>query len=141
MKFLLDSNVVSELRKIRPHGAVLAWFDSTPKEDIGIPAIVLFELQAGAEITRRQDPVKAAELEAWIQEIGNSFELIPMDAEIAREAARLMEGKTKALLEDGIIAATARVRQLTVVTRNEKDFAHFGVQQLNRFLSNPPIKS
>lgn len=139
MIFLLDSNVVSELRKSRPHGAVLAWLETTRNEDIGISAVVLGELQAGAEITRRQDPAKAAELELWIDEVAHAWEIVPMDAPVAREWARLMEGKSKVLLEDAMIAATDRVRRLIVVTRNVKDFVHFGVQILNPFLTTPTV--
>ena len=139
MIFLLDSNVVSELRKAKPLGAVLAWLKATSREDVGVPSIVLTELQAGAEITRRQDPAKAAELKRWIDQIMQAWEIVPMDAAIARECARIMEGKSKALLEDGLIAATARIRQLIVVKRNVRDFAHFGVQVLNPFLSDPTI--
>lgn len=95
MIFLLDSNVVSELRKNKPHGAVLAWFKATRREDIAIPAIVLGELQAGAEITRRQDPAKAAQIEHWIDEIAASWQVVPLDALIAREWARLMERKSR----------------------------------------------
>jgi len=138
--FLLDSNVISELRKTKPHGAVLAWFEATRREDIGVPAIVLTELQAGAEITRRQNRTKAAELELWIDEVVQGWEIVPMDAAIARECARIMEGKSKVLFEDGLIAATARVRQLIVVTRNVKDFSHFGVQILNPFSNNPMVE-
>lgn len=137
MLYLLDSNVISELRKNKPHGAVLAWFQATRRADIGIPSIVLTELQAGAEITRRQDAAKASQLELWIDEVIRNWKIVPMDAAIARECARIMEGKSEALFEDGLIAATARIRQLTVVTRNEKDFAHFGVPVLNPFLTNP----
>jgi predicted nucleic acid-binding protein len=139
VKFLLDSNVISELRRIKPHGAVLAWLDATPHDEIAIPSIVIGELQAGAEISRRQDPAKAAELEMWIEEILFNWEIVPIDALIAREWGRLMERKSKVLFEDAMIAATARVRQLVVVTRNVKDFAHFGVQVLNPFLTNPTV--
>ena len=139
MLYLLDSNVISELRKTKPHGAVVAWFQATGSADIGIPSIVLTELQAGAEITRRQDAVKASQLEQWIDEVIRKWEIVPMDSAIARECARIMEGKSKVLFEDGLIAATARIRQLIVVTRNVKDFAHFGVQVLNPFLTNPTI--
>ena len=137
MIFLLDSNVVSELRKNKPHGAVLAWFKSTRREDIAIPAIVLGELQAGAEITRRQDPAKAAQIEHWIDEIAASWQVVPMDATIAREWARLMERKSKILFEDAMIAATARIHQMTVATRNVVDFKGFGVPILNPFLNAP----
>jgi len=137
--YLLDSNVISELRKNKPHGAVLAWFQVTRRADIAIPSIVLTELQAGAEITRRQDAAKASQLELWIDDVIRNWEIVPMDAAIARECARIMEGKSKALFEDGLIAATARMRKLTVVTRNEKDFAHFGVPVLNPFLTDSAV--
>ena len=139
MVYLLDSNVISELRKTRPHGAVLAWLQTIPPDDLRIPAVALTELQAGAEITRRQDPAKAAELDAWIDEIAQDWQIVPMDATIAREWAKLMERKTKALLEDALIAATARILDLVVVTRNVKDFTQFQVQMLNPFQTNPGI--
>lgn len=139
MIFLLDSNVISELRKTRPHGAVLAWLKATRQEEIGIPAVVLGELQAGAEITRRQNPAKAAELELWIDEIEQGWQIVPMDAATARQWARLMERKSKILSEDAMIAATARVHNLIVVTRNIKHFAYFDVPVLNPFLTGPAV--
>jgi toxin FitB len=139
LKFLLDSNVISELRRIKPHGAVLAWLNATPREEIGVPAIVIGELQAGAEISRRQAPAKAAELDIWIEEIVFGWEIVPIDGPIAREWGRMMERKSKVLFGDAMIAATARICQLTVVTRNVKDFAHFGVPVLNPFLNNPAM--
>jgi predicted nucleic acid-binding protein len=137
--FLLDSNVISELRKTRPHGAALAWLKATRPEEIGIPAIVLEELQAGAEITRRQNPAKAAELEFWIDEIEQGWQIVPLDAATAREWARLMERKSKMLFEDAIIAATARVHGMVVVTRNLKHFVYFNVPLLNPFLTDPTV--
>jgi toxin FitB len=132
--YLLDTNVVSELRKARPHGAVIAWLDSVSKEQTFICAFTLGELQAGAEQTRRQNPAKAADIEAWIDEVPASFEVIPLDATVFREWARLMAGKSDDLFEDAMIAATAKVRGLTVVTRNVRDFQPFAVQVLNPFL-------
>jgi predicted nucleic acid-binding protein len=134
--FLLDTNVISELRKARPHGAVLEWYGTVSREQIAIPAIVIAELQAGAERTRRQDPEKSLELELWIDQIMVTFNIVPMDGAIFREWARLMTGKSEVLSEDAMIAATARIRNLVVVTRNEKDFAHFGIHVLNPFLTN-----
>jgi predicted nucleic acid-binding protein len=141
VKFLLDSNVISELRRTKPHGAVLAWLNATSREDIVVPLIVIGELQAGVEIRRRQNPAKAAELAVWIDEIVLNWQIVPMDARIAREWGSLMERKSKVLFEDALIAATARIRQLIVVTRNVRDFAHFDVQVLNPFETNPPESS
>jgi len=136
VKFLLDSNVVSELRKSRPHGAVLTWIDATPAEAIGIPAIVLGELQGGAEVTRKQDPAKAAELDRWIDRIARLWEVVDVDGAIAREWAKLVGRRNRSLFEDALIAATARIYSLTVVTRNTRDFEKFGVAVLDPFSSN-----
>lgn len=133
MQFLLDSNVVSELRKNRPHGAVVAWLQSIPPDDIGIPAIVLGELQAGAEITRKQDQQKAAEIDQWIDRIARIWQVVELDAAIAREWAKLVDRRNRSLFEDAMIAATARVYKFTVVTRNTKDFESFDIELLNPF--------
>jgi toxin FitB len=131
--YLLDTNVISELRKKKPHGAVIAWFNKIRAEDIHIPAIVLGELQDGVELTRQQDPLKASEIERWIDRIMLTFAVIPMDGPLFREWARLMAGKSDDLDADAMIAATARIHQLVVVTRNVKDFAKFHVGVFNPF--------
>lgn len=136
-QYLLDTNVVSELRKPRPHGAVLVWLDALQDSQIHLSAVTIGELQAGVERTRRQDPHKASEIETWIEQLADSYQVLPMDTLCFREWARLMEGKTDQLLEDAMIAATARVHQLIVATRNERDFAHLRVHVLNPF-TNPP---
>ncbi len=131
--YLLDTNVISELRKRKPHGAVLAWFNSVPDEQIQIPAVAVGELQNGVELTRLQDPVKAAEIERWINRMVRAFIVLPMDGNGFREVARLMVGQSDELFEDAMIAATARIHDLIVVTRNVKDFETFGVQVFNPF--------
>lgn len=137
--YLLDTNIISELRKVRPHGGVLAWLDSVSVSELFLCAFTMGELQAGAELTRRQDPEKAAEIEAWIDGIPSSWEIIPADAPIFREWARLMAGKSDELFEDAMIAATARVRGLRVVTRNVREFRHFPVEVLNPFSARPSV--
>jgi len=129
--YLLDTNVVSELRKRKPHGAVLAWIQSVPDDQLFISALTLGELQAGAELTRKQDREKAEDIEAWIDQISEAYEVIPMDGSMFREWARLMEGRSDDLLEDAMIAATARVRRLTVATRNVRDFKGLSMEALN----------
>lgn len=131
--YLLDTNVISELRKAKPHGAVLAWFHAVRPEEIAIPAVVIGEIQDGAEITRKQDQLKAAEIEAWLDYILANFSVLPMDGAMFREWARLMAGKPDDLSGDAMIAATARVLHLVVVTRNINDFEPFNIEVFNPF--------
>jgi predicted nucleic acid-binding protein len=131
--YLLDTNVISELRKPRPHGAVVAWVDRTADEDLHISVMTLGELQAGVEITREQDPDKAAEIEAWIDLVAQTWNVLPADARVFRSWAKLMHRRPDHLIEDALIAATAIVHHLTVVTRNTRDFAIFQVETLNPF--------
>ena len=131
--FLLDTNVVSELRRIRPHGSVLAWLRATPEEHLHIAAVTIGELQAGIEVTREQDPAKAAETEAWVDRVAATYNVLAMDAVIFRRWARMMHRRPDVLIEDAMIAATADIHHLTVVTRNVRDFKHFGVAIFNPF--------
>jgi predicted nucleic acid-binding protein len=131
--YLLDTNVVSELRKPRPHGAVLAWLQSTDDIDLHLSAVTLGEIQAGIELTRDQNASKAAEIENWLELVALTYNVLPMDGETFRAWARLMHHKSDALYEDAMIAATAQIHKLTVVTRNVADFAHFDVKVLNPF--------
>jgi predicted nucleic acid-binding protein len=132
-RYLLDTNIVSELRKTKPHGAVLAWIETLRAEQIFISAVTLGELQAGIEQTRKQDIVKAREIENWLDSLEMTFTPLSMDGICFREWRRLMAGMPDALREDAMIAATARVHGLTVATRNEKDFEHLRVEVLNPF--------
>lgn len=131
--YLLDTNVISELRKLKPHGGVLAWLRGVPANLLFVSAFTLAELQAGVERTRRQDRTKAAEIDAWIDQVVDTFDVISMDASMFREWAKLMERKSSDLTGDAMLAATARIRGLVVVTRNVRDFAIFGVEVLNPF--------
>ena len=132
--FLLDTNVVSELRKLRPHGAVVNWFEGLREEEIFISAPTLGELQAGIEKTRHQDEGKAEEIEAWADKVAASMQVLPMDGNCFREWARLMDGQPDEIIEDGMLAATARVHGLTVSTRNVRRFTLFDVPVFNPFL-------
>ena len=132
-QFLLDTNVISELRKTRPHGAVMAWLSTMDEARLFISAVTLGELQVGIERTRHQDAAKASELERWVDRMPVSYQVLPMDAACFREWGRIMDRKPPELLQDAMIAATARVHRLIVATRNERDFKQLDVQTFNPF--------
>ncbi len=132
--FLLDTNVVSELRRTKPHGAVLAWMRNVDDADLNVSAVTLGELQAGVELlTREQDEAKAQELQDWVDLVAASYKVLPMDGAAFRMWAALIHRKSDTLNEDAMIAAIARIHRLTVVTRNVGDFTTFGVAVLNPF--------
>lgn len=131
--YLLDTNVVSELRKPKPHGGVVAWLESVDDAQLYLSAVSIGEIQAGIELTREQDTAKAEEIEAWLELLAGAYNVLPMDAAAFRGWARLMHRKSETLYEDAMIAATARAHALTVVTRNVADFRALGVEVLNPF--------
>ncbi|MBZ5758441.1 MULTISPECIES: type II toxin-antitoxin system VapC family toxin [unclassified Rhizobium] len=131
--YLLDTNVVSELRRHRPHGAVVAWIKSVSSETIYLPAVVIGEIAIGIERTSVSDPVKAQELSEWLDQILNTSQCISADAQTFRIWGGLTHRLAPDLLVDALIAATAVQRNMIVVTRNVGDFIKLGVQVLNPF--------
>jgi toxin FitB len=131
--YLLDTNVVSELRKPRPHGAVLAWLQPVADTDLFLSAVTIGEIQAGIEITRENDRQKASEIERWLDQVTDTFSIISLDSAIFRTWAKFMHRKSDHMIEDALIAATAAVNGLTVVTRNVRDFERFGVKVVDPF--------
>src|SRR5437016_786160 len=132
-RYLLDTNVVSEIRKPRPHGGLLAWMGEQRDEQLFISAVTLGELQIGIERTRRHDPHKADEIEAWVDRLSDSLQVLPMDARCFREWGRVMNSKPDHLNEDVMIAVTARVHRLVLATRNERHFSQLDVEVVNPF--------
>lgn len=132
--FLLDTNVVSELRRTKPHGAVVAWMAEQAAHALYLSAMTVAEIQQGIERTRDQDPARAEELEAWLERVLlPSAQVLAMDTQVCRAWARLMHHRSDTLAEDAFIAATAQCHGLTVVTRNVRDFVALGVPVLNPF--------
>jgi len=133
--YLLDTNVVSELRKNKPHGAVLAWLARVEDTQLHLSAVTIGEIQAGIELTRLQDETKAQAIEAWLDLVADAYNVLPMDARAFKTWAKLMHGKSDTVYEDAMIAAIAKVHGLTVVTRNVADFKSLGVPLINPFES------
>ena len=131
--YLLDTNIVSELRKPRPHGGVVAWLEKVADENLYLNALTLGEIQTGIEITREQDSQKAAAIEAWADQVSRTYNVLAMDAATFRLWATLMHRQSDTVYEDAMIAATALRHKLTVVTRNVREFERFDVPLLNPF--------
>jgi hypothetical protein len=131
--YLLDTNIISELRKPKPHGAVLEWYKNIADEDLYVSAVSIGEIQTGIELTREQDKKKAESLELWLQDIANAHNILPMTGATFILWAKLMHTLSNTVREDAMIAATAIEKKLTVVTRNTKDFRRFEITLLNPF--------
>jgi hypothetical protein len=131
--YLLDTNVVSELRRTVPHAAVVAWLHSVDHGEVHISALTIGEIQAGIEIARGWDKPRADAAEAWLEQVAATGNVLAIDAATLRCWARLMQALTDDFIEDALIAATALVHDLTVVTRDVRDFAELGVRTFNPF--------
>ena len=131
--YLLDTNIVSELRRKKPHGAVVAWLHSVDDKDLYLASVTLAEIQAGIELTREQNAERADELEVWLDDVAATYNILNLDGNAFRAWAKLMHKKSDTLYEDGMIAAIAKVNKLIVVTQNITDFAAFDVPLLNPF--------
>jgi len=111
----------------------MLWLANQPKEHLFIPSIVFLELQRGVELTRLQDTARAAAIERWVDEIAGSSNVLSFDLLAARAYSRLKRSKPDFVSEDAMIAAIAKTRGLTVVTRNIRDFDLYDVPTLNPF--------
>lgn len=131
--YLLDTNIISELRREKPHGAVVSWLNGVEDKDLFISSVTIGEIQAGIEMTREQNLEKAYQLEQWLDLVADTYNVIPMDADTFRVWAKLMHKTSDTLYEDAMIAATAKVKNLIVTTRNISDFRLFGVKLFNPF--------
>ena len=135
MKFLLDTNVISEIRKRdRAHPNVVRWVARTAVEEIGTSVLVLAEIRRGIELKRRSDPQQAKSLDRWFSQMRMRLgeRVLPVDEPVA-EAWALLGNPNPSPLIDGLLAATAKVHGLTLVTRNVADMAVAGVLVLDPF--------
>jgi len=131
--WLLDTNIVSEMRKARPHGGVLAWMNRHERADLYISAATIGEIQVGIERSRKANPAKAVEIEAWLDTFAADDRILPADGAVFRRWAKLMAGRSPGLTMDAMIAATADIHGLTVATRNVRDFEALGLKVENPF--------
>ena len=135
MKFLLDTNIISEIRKRdRAHPNVIRWVARTAVEEIGTSVLVLAEIRRGIELKRRSDPQQAKALDRWFSQMRGRLgdRVLPIDEPVADAWAML--GILNPLpLIDGLLAATAKVHGLTLVTRNVADMPMADVSLLDPF--------
>lgn len=135
MSYLLDTNVLSETRKRQPAAGVTNWIAATPPERLHLSVLTLGEIEQGiSRIRGRGDHEQAAGLERWLREVERGFadRVLPVTLPVASAWGRQQREQPLPVI-DGLIAATARVNGLTVVTRNVKDFERAGVQVLDPF--------
>ena len=140
MRFLVDTNIISELRKKeRCEPNVAAWYASVEDDDLYLSALVTGEIRKGVELARRRDPAKADALDAWLAEIEDAFgeRILPIDRRVADVWGRMSALRPVAVI-DGLLAATAQVHRLTLVTRHDADVAGLGATVLNPFGYAPP---
>lgn len=134
MPYLLDTCIVSELRRPTCNPGVAAWMSSIEPDEAYLSVITLGEIRRGIELQRIKDARAAGALERWLQGIETHYaeRVLPISAEVADQWGRLALGQPLPV-SDGLIAATGLEHQLTVVTRNVTDFQRSGVNTLNPF--------
>ena len=134
MSFLLDTNVVSEIRKQTPDAGVASWFASVPADRLFLSVLVVGEIRHGIERLACRDPAQAEIFERWLSQLvgGYGDRLIPITERIAQTWGRLNVPDPVPVI-DGLMAATALVNDWTLVTRNVSDVRSTGVRLLNPF--------
>jgi len=135
VSYLVDTNIISEIRKGRLcNHNVSAWYASIRDEDLFLSALVLGEIRKGIELARARDPDKAATLERWLRQVEAAFDgrVLGIDNAVADQWGRFSAVRSVPVI-DGLLAATAMVNDLTLVTRNDRNVAGLGALVLNPF--------
>lgn len=135
MTFLIDTNIISELRKgDRADPAVAAWWNGVDEDDLWLSPLVLGEIRKGVELVRQRDPGKAEALEAWLADVNSHFgnRVLPIDTAVTEQWG-MMNAIRPVPVIDALLAATAKANGLILVTRNVADVAGLGVDVLNPF--------
>jgi hypothetical protein len=132
--YLLDTNIVSEARKPTPDAGVRTWLASVPADQLYLSVLVVGEVRQGIERLRRRDPVQAAVFETWLSTLLRDYadRIVPVATEVAEEWGR-MNVPDPLPVVDGLMAATAKLRAWTLVTRNVADLSRAEVRLLNPF--------
>lgn len=134
MRYLLDTNVLSELRKTRPNRGVERWYDTASDPDLHLSVMTVAEFRKGLARLRAKDPERAAALALWLDHLLVPYgsRVLPITPDIANVWGEL-NGPQPLPIIDAFIAATAIVHDMVLVTRNVKDFERTGVRLLNPF--------
>ena len=135
MTFLIDTNIISEVRKgDRGDPAVATWWNGVPEDDLWLSSLVLGEIRKGVELARHRDPRRAEALEVWLTDVMSRFgnRVLPVDTAVAEQWGRMHAARSLPVI-DGLLAATAKANGLTLVTRNVADVAELDVDVLNPF--------
>jgi predicted nucleic acid-binding protein len=132
--FLLDTNVVSEIRKKQPHPSVSRWFGSVPESELFLSVLVIGEIRQGIERLARRDPAQAEVYEQWLTQLATVYEdrIVPITTDVAEVWGQLNVPDPVPVV-DGLLAATALVRGWTLVTRNTADVESTGVRLFDPF--------
>lgn len=135
MNYLIDTNVISEIRKGTQCSAnVAAWYEQIEDESLYLSVLVLGEIRKGIERARSKDPTKARNLEKWLVAVASAFSgrILPIDSPVAEEWGRMSAIRSVPVI-DGLLAATAKIHGMTLVTRNVGDVADLGAALVNPF--------
>ena len=135
MSYLIDTNIISEVRKgERCDTQVSAWYASIAGEDLFLSTLVLGKIRKGVELARPRDAGKAVALERWLRQVETAFDgrVLGIDNAVSDQWGRMGAIRPVPVI-DGLLAATALVNGLTLVTRNDHDVAGLGATVLNPF--------